>query len=166
MIKMKPDYYVETVHDVDFSVLKKNRIETILLDIDNTLVPFKSSLPEEHISEWVRKAKAEDFKLCLVSNAYPRRAQTIGAHLDVPVIWMAKKPFKKGVVDSLKLTATDRDKAVMVGDQLFTDILAAKLAGVRTILVEPMTKSDFVMTKFYRVLEFFVKRNLRKERMQ
>ena len=54
----------------------------------------------------------------------------------------------------------------MIGDQIFTDILAAKLAGVRTILVEPMTKSDFVMTKFYRVLEFFVKRNLRKEKMR
>ena len=165
-MRMKPDYYLDTVHDVDFGVLKENNIETILLDIDNTLVPFKSSLPEEHIEEWIRRAKAEQFKICLVSNAYPRRAQTIGAHLDVPVVWMAKKPFKKGVVDSLKLTGTNKEQAVMIGDQIFTDILAAKLAGVRTILVEPMTKSDFVMTKFYRVLEFFVKRNLRKEKMR
>ena len=163
---LKPEYYIDTVYDVDFKVLKNRGIDTLLLDIDNTLVPFKTMIPEEKIINWINVAKGEGFKLCLVSNAYPRRAQTIGKHLDVPVIFMAKKPFKKGVVDSLALVGSSSDQSIMIGDQIFTDVLAARLAGVKSILVDPMTTSDFFMTKIYRVFEFFVKRNLKKEKME
>ena len=146
--------------------MRNRGINTLLLDIDNTLVPFKSMIPEEKIIEWINLVKSESFKICLVSNAYPRRAQTIGSHLEVPVIYMAKKPFKKGVVDSLKLVGSKSEESIMVGDQIFTDVFAASLAGVKSILVEPMTTSDFFMTKIYRVFEFFVKRNLKKEKMK
>lgn len=166
MIDLKPKYFINSVYDIDFDILRKQGINTLLLDIDNTLVPFKTMIPDSQIMEWIDKVKEEGFKICLVSNAYPRRAQTIGDYLDVPVIYMAKKPFKKGVVDSLKLVGSRKKEAMMVGDQIFTDVLAARLAGVSSILVEPMTSSDFFMTKIYRVLEFFVKRNLVKERMK
>ena len=79
---------------------------------------------------------------------------------------MAKKPFKKGVLEGLGKVNSEKHEAIMVGDQILTDIFAAHLAGVKSILVEPMTKSDFFMTKIYRVLEFFVKKNLIKEKMR
>ena len=166
MIDLNPEYFINTIYDIDFEILRKRGISTLLLDIDNTLVPFKTMIPEEKVVEWIKLVKSEDFKICLVSNAYPRRAQTIAGSLDVPVIYMAKKPFKKGVVDSLKLVGSKSEEAIMVGDQIFTDVFAARLAGVKSILVEPMTTSDFFMTKIYRVFEFFVKRNLKKEKMK
>ncbi len=166
MINLKPDYFVNDIYDIDFTVLKNHRINSMLLDLDNTLVPFKINKPDNKVIEWINKAKKEGFKICVVSNAYPRRAQIIANLLELPVIYMAKKPFKKGVVDSLKILDSTNKEAILVGDQIFTDILAAKLAGVKCILVEPITKSDFFMTKIYRVFEFFVKRHLIKEKMK
>ncbi|MDD2370629.1 MAG: YqeG family HAD IIIA-type phosphatase [Firmicutes bacterium] len=166
MIDLKPDYFVDTIYDIDLTVLKKNEINTILIDIDNTIVPFKTMEPDDKVLAWIKLLKNEGFKLCLVSNAYPRRAQIIAGRLDIPVIYMAKKPFKKGVVDSLKLIKSKNYESILVGDQIFTDIFAARLAGVKSILVEPMTTSDFFMTKIYRVFEFFVKRHLIKEKMK
>ncbi len=166
MIDLKPDYFINTIYDIDFSVLKINKINTLLIDIDNTIIPFKTLLIDDKVIDWIKLLKKEGFKLCLVSNAYPRRAQIIAGRLDVPVIYMAKKPFKKGVVDSLKLLNSKNDESILVGDQIFTDIFAARLAGVKCILVEPISTSDFFMTKIYRIFEFFVKRNLKKEKMK
>lgn len=166
MINLKPEYFIDTIYDIDFNILRRDGINTLLLDIDNTLVPFKTMIPENSVVEWINLVKKEGFKICLVSNAYPRRAQIIAAKLELPVIYMAKKPFKKGVVDSLQLINSINNEAIMVGDQIFTDVFAARLAGVRSILVEPMTTSDFFMTKIYRVFEYFVKRNLKKEKMK
>lgn len=166
MINLKPEYFVDTIYDIDFDILRRDGINTILLDIDNTIVPFKTTTPEKKVIEWIELVKKEGFKICLVSNCYPRRAHIISGKLDLPVIYMAKKPFKKGVVASLELVNSKSNEAIMVGDQIFTDVFAARLAGVKSILVEPMTTSDFFMTKIYRVLEFFVKRNFKKEKMK
>lgn len=163
---LKPNYYIDTVFDINFEVLKNININSILLDIDNTLVPFKTTDVDDKIGAWIRKAKDKGFKLCLVSNAYPRRAQMIGKNLEVPVIYMAKKPFKKGLVSGMALLGSDKSETIMVGDQLLTDILAARFAGIKSILVDPLTRSDFIMTKIYRVMEFFIKKNLHKEEMK
>lgn len=166
MINLKPEYFIDTIYDIDFDILRRDGINTILLDIDNTIVPFKTTTPDKKVIEWIELVKKEGFKICLVSNCYPRRAHIISEKLDLPVIYMAKKPFKKGVVASLELVNSKSNEAIMVGDQIFTDVFAARLAGVKSILVEPMTTSDFFMTKIYRILEFFVKRNYKKEKMK
>ena len=163
---IKPDYYVETIYDINFSLLHELDINTLLLDIDNTLVPFKTTVADDDIVTWINMAKSHNFKLCLVSNAYPRRAQIISGNLGIPVIYMAKKPFKKGLIDALILLDSNKDQAIMIGDQILTDVIASKLAGIRSILVEPLTKSDFIMTKFYRLIEFFLKKKLEKKEMK
>lgn len=166
MHKLSPDYYVSTIHDIDFEVLKNRGIQVILLDVDNTIVPFKNPLPDQEILNWINMGKEEGFQFCLVSNAYPRRVEGIGLNLDIPFVFMAKKPLSSGVIKSLRIMNCHSREAVMVGDQIFTDVLAAKLAGVSTILVDPLTQSDFFMTKIYRVLEYFVKRNLIRRKME
>ena len=44
-------------------------------------------------------------------------------------------------------------EAVLIGDQVFTDVMAGNLAGVRTILVEPQSTSDLWYTHIFRVFE-------------
>lgn len=166
MIKIYPDYYIDTIYDVNFAVLKEGDIDTLLLDIDNTLVPFKTTIADNKVVNWIDLAKKEGFKLCMVSNAYPRRAQIISKNLEIPVVYMAKKPFKQGIINALKLLDSNKKNTVMIGDQILTDVLAARFARVKSILVEPLTKSDFIMTKIYRVIEFFLKKNLQKKEMK
>ena len=163
---LKPDYYVPAFGDIDFQVLIRRGIRLLLLDVDNTIVPFKEALPDEAVRQWIGEGRKLGLDFTLVSNAYPRRVEEIAKALDVSYVYMAKKPFPGGVRESLKKNGASPQEAIMVGDQIFTDVLAASLAGVPSILVDPLTKSDFFMTKIYRILEFFVKGRLSHEEMR
>ena len=48
---------------------------------------------------------------------------------------------------------TARDKTLMIGDQLSTDILGAHLAGLTAYMVCPLVTEDLVHTRFVRILE-------------
>lgn len=165
-MKLKPDYYVPAIRDIDFQVLKDRGIRLLLLDVDNTIVPFKEALPDERVRLWIEEGRKQGLDFTLVSNAYPRRVEVIGKALNVSYVYMAKKPLPVGVRESLKKNEAGPEEAIMVGDQIFTDVLAARLAGVPSILVDPLTKSDFFMTKIYRLLEYFVKGRLSHEEMK
>ena len=164
-MNLKPDYYVPSIQNIDFQVLIERGVRLLLLDVDNTIVPFKESLPDEDVRLWIQEGRKQGLDFTLVSNAYPRRVEIIAKALDVSYVYMAKKPFPGGVRESLKKNGAGPEEAIMVGDQIFTDVLAARLAGVPSILVDPLTKSDFFMTKIYRILEFFVKGRLSHEEM-
>lgn len=164
-MNLKPDYYVPSIQNIDFQVLIERGVRLLLLDVDNTIVPFKESLPDEDVRLWIQEGRKQGLDFTLVSNAYPRRVEIIAKALDVSYVYMAKKPFPGGVRESLKKSGAGPEEAIMVGDQIFTDVLAARLAGVPSILVDPLTKSDFFMTKIYRILEFFVKGRLSHEEM-
>lgn len=164
-MNLKPDYYVPSIQNIDFQVLIERGVRLLLLDVDNTIVPFKESLPDEDVRLWIQEGRKQGLDFTLVSNAYPRRVEVIAKALDVSYVYMAKKPFPGGVRESLKKNGAGPEEAIMVGDQIFTDVLAARLAGVPSILVDPLTKSDFFMTKIYRILEFFVKGRLSHEEM-
>lgn len=166
MIQLKPDYYVGTVFDIDLDLLWSTGIRSLLLDLDNTIVAFQDSLPSAAIHDWVGVAQRKGFGVCIVSNSYRGRVQLVGDALGIPYVHMAKKPFRIGVVAAVGMLSGLPGETIMIGDQIFTDVLAARLAGVKALLVDPITQKDFFMTKIYRTFEYFVKRNLVKERMK
>lgn len=161
-----PEYFVDTVFNIDFDQLKSIGIKHILIDIDNTIVPFKEPLPTEAIKAFIDEGKAKGFDFCIVSNTLLERVKRIGDSLDIPYISMAKKPSRKGVLKAMAKLGGTLEDTILIGDQFCTDIIAAKRAGVRCILVEPITTSDFFMTKIYRLIEWFFKRNFTKDNMR
>ncbi|MDB5040494.1 MAG: superfamily, partial [Candidatus Eremiobacteraeota bacterium] len=42
---------------------------------------------------------------------------------------------------------------IVIGDQLFTDVLGARLVGLRAILTKPLVEVDFPLTRVLRFLE-------------
>ena len=54
----------------------------------------------------------------------------------------------------------------MIGDQLFTDMFGGNRLGIYTILVDPISKKDFILTKFTRYLEKKQSKNLKKHGFQ
>ena len=63
------------------------------------------------------------------------------------------KPAPFAVRRALSLVGVEAREAVLIGDQVFTDVMAGNLAGVRTILVEPQSTSDLWYTQIFRVFE-------------
>ena len=162
----QPEYFVDTVFNIDYDQLKSIGVEHILIDIDNTIVPFKDQLPTDRIKAFIDEGKSKGVDFCIVSNTFFDRVKRIGDSLDIPYISMVKKPSRKGVVKGMKLLNGTVANTILIGDQFCTDIIAAKRAGIRCILVEPITTSDFFMTKLYRLIEWFFKRNFTKENMK
>jgi len=101
---------------------------------------------------WIATARERGFAVCLVSNNFNDRVTRIGRELGVPAVPSALKPLPRGFVRALRELATPKHQTVVVGDQLFTDVLGAKLVGLHAILTEPLVARDWHGT---RILRFF-----------
>ena len=151
---LKPDESIEKVTDIDLQGLLDKGIQGLILDLDNTIVPWGGSNPDDDIKSFVERAKGYGFRLCIISNAPKERVQTTGKILGLPGIWYAKKPLPPSLRQAQKdILNLPPQKVAIVGDQIFTDILGGNLLGFYTILVEPITKKDFIATKLFRFLE-------------
>ena len=63
----------------------------------------------------------------------------------------------------LKEKGIQPEEAMLVGDQLMTDVLAAKGAHIRIILTEKIVKEDQFTTHFNRLLDRPIRRHLKKK---
>ena len=133
-----PHYRVSGVQELTPERLRQWGLCTLLLDVDCTLTRYRREDVPAEVAAWVGELRAADIKLCLVSNGMGRRIHRFAERLGLPCVCQAMKPLPWGVWSAMQtLHATARQTA-MVGDQLFADIMAGRLAGVRTILVDPI----------------------------
>jgi len=146
---MKPDAVYGSVNEIPLDELVNRGISCFLLDFDNTLGPDHATAPDNYAYDYINKLKSRGLLCCLVSNAKSGRSAEIAKLLDIPCVTYAHKPRPDGIYRALKLMNTDKEHAVMVGDQVFTDVIAGRFAGVYTIMVEKYGKKEiwYVMLK-------------------
>lgn len=154
-----PDYQYETIHDIDFDQLKEMGIKLLLIDIDNTIIPWDSSEVGKKLIDLFEKLKKKNFEVMLFSNARRDRVAAISAKLDVKGVAMALKPLPINYRKSYRRKGLKSKQTAIIGDQVFTDLLGAKIAGVKSILVDPLSEKELKATKVMRVLEKFVRNN-------
>jgi len=125
-----------------------------MLDLDNTLLPWKDSIVPEQVIDWVNHAKENGMRLCIISNTHnPGRLTKIASELGISSVFNALKPRRYGFERAAEMIGCTSNTAVVVGDQLLTDILGGKIAGMYTILVKPMHPREFIGTKISRLIE-------------
>ncbi len=153
MKNLKPDLIYKGVPAIEYEVLKERKIEGILLDIDNTLIDYTQKLSDEIIS-WVKEAKKQGFKLCILSNSNKMdKIIPIAERLEVKYVSFAKKPAKAGFLRAAQLLNLKACQIAMVGDQVFTDVLGANRVGMVSIYVEPINTKEYWYTKWKRPIE-------------
>jgi len=148
-----PDLEVATLADVSLDELWQRGFRGIILDLDNTVCGYHENTLAPGVREWVLAAKARGFALAMVSNNFHERVAAIGAQLDVPAVPSALKPLPQGFLRALAHLRTRRAQTVVIGDQLFTDVLGAKLLGLHAVLTQPIVPKDFPLTRVLRLLE-------------
>ncbi len=121
-----------TLHD-----LESLGVTTLLLDVDNTLSTHHSQTPLEGIETWLDDMKRSGITLFIVSNAKERRVAPFAKALGLPYFYLCKKPLPFGILRAIKQLKVDKSKVMLCGDQLFTDMPAGRVAGIKTLLVEP-----------------------------
>ena len=147
---------------MDIKALKTEGIKGIIFDIDNTLVPFDVAEPNEEIVNFFNKLQEEGFKITLVSNNTKDRVIKFNKKLKVFALHEAQKPLGKSFRKALHLMACKKEEAVIVGDQIFTDVYGGNLVGIQTILVQPVSDRDEWKTKIKRGIEKRVIRSYEK----
>lgn len=135
-ISLLPGLMTRAVTDLSPEVLQKRGIRLLMLDFDNTLVPYTRNDPTPQVKHWLEAMKASEIALCVVSNSKRPRVQVFCKKYDLPCITHAKKPFSKGIRQCLEQFALPAEACALAGDQIYTDTLGANCAGVYSILVK------------------------------
>lgn len=148
-----PKKQVHTIFDIEPSLLKTKGIKGIIVDLDNTLVPWNVAHATDEVIDWIRKMEEVDIKVTIFSNNNKERVTVFAEPLGTDFIYKAKKPLPRGFNVAKKKMNLKRDEIAVIGDQLLTDILGGNLNRFYTILVTPLVQSDARITTFNRNLE-------------
>ena len=152
-LNLVPDEYFQSIYDVDLDSLRAKGIAGLILDLDNTLAAWHFGEPEPRLAEWVGGAKALGFRVCILSNGRGPRVDLFTRFLDIPGQARAGKPFRWAFRRALRRLELPASEVAVIGDQIFTDIFGAKRSGCRTVLVVPLSRREFVWTRFVRRVE-------------
>lgn len=151
-----PDIYQKSIYDIDYDKLLKSGVKCLLFDLDNTCSGYLVKSPSGKLKKLFLKLEKLGFRIILFSNS---RASKLVAYSNLGVILhpSSRKPFKKSFLKILNKYNYSSDEVIIIGDQLFTDILGGNRVGIKTCLVDPLTSDDYVFTKlFFRTWERFV----------
>jgi len=130
-----PKLITDELTDLTADVLHARGIRLLMLDFDNTIVPYTTSIPTEKMDRWLREMNRSDIQLCVVSNSRKDRVKIFCAGYGLDCITHANKPFTKGIRECLEKYGIPAVEAALVGDQIYTDTFGANNAGVMPILV-------------------------------
>lgn len=149
----KPDYYVKSFKYLDINRLKQMGIRFLLCDIDNTLVAFDEPHSNQGILFFIQAVRSQGIEVALISNNFKSRADIFGCSLPVKIYPFACKPFPFTIRKAMRDFSKKPSETALLGDQLFTDMLGADLAGIRKILTAPIVERERTDTKILRALE-------------
>ena len=92
-----PTVIVEAVTDLTPEMLSGWGVKLLMLDFDNTIVPYTTNIPTEEMARWLQMMKASQIKLCVVSNSHNDRVKIFCREWGLECITHSKKPFPKGI---------------------------------------------------------------------
>ena len=157
-----PDAHFNNVREITINFLQKNKINALILDVDNTLIDYDKNLPKETI-EWAKELKNNNIKLYILSNTNKKeKVKTVANKLGIEYMYFAKKPLKTGFKKVQEKLKEPSPNIAVVGDQIFTDIVGGNRCKMFTRLVEPIAEKDIWITMVKRPLENAIKRNYHK----
>lgn len=130
-----PSTSVESVFSIDYLKLKGMGYKAIIFDIDSTLVPHGDDTTNE-IDQLFKYLHKLGFKTLLLSNNSEERISTFNRNIKTLFIPMANKPHRANYLKAIRMLNVNYSEVILVGDQLFTDIIGANLCGIKSILVK------------------------------
>jgi HAD superfamily phosphatase (TIGR01668 family) len=150
---LTPHLYLSSIHELDAARLRALGLEGLLLDVDGTLKDHPATVLPAATVAWVKALDAGGIRLCLLSNGRGRRIGALAEALGVLFVAKAFKPLPFGCRAGLRKLELPAERVGVVGDQVFADVLAGRLAGLFTILVHPTSPEEPWFTRIKRPLE-------------
>ncbi len=153
---LKPEIKLERVTDITLDILKKYNINSLILDVDNTLSTHHGDVLTDGLEEWLETMQNSGIKLLVLSNSKEQRVKPFAEKIGLSYISLGLKPLPFGYLRALKKLGSKRKETAIVGDQIFTDVLGGRLVGVRTVLLTPIKLETTAGFRFKRKIERLV----------
>ena len=141
-----PKEYLNSVFEINVDKLKSLGLDTIIFDIDNTLVPYWIKVPDNKLVTYFNALKAGGIKIGVLSNSKEIRSKTFCTPVNIPYVFRAKKPGVKGFLKIMEIMDSQPEKSMIVGDQIFTDVWCGNKAGAYSVLVKQVSPKDELIT--------------------
>lgn len=148
-----PDKIFASFEELTVDFLKENGISALILDVDNTLIPYEEKVPSPAVVEWIAALTEAGVKLSFVTNNHKGRLLVFNESLRLPAFANSFKPFLKNIRAAMRAMGSDTSNTANLGDQIFTDTWAGKRMGIRTFLVPPIRDKRDPFTRLKRLLE-------------
>ncbi|MFC4076794.1 YqeG family HAD IIIA-type phosphatase [Salinithrix halophila] len=161
--RIVPDEFVQSVYEIDFNELQRRGVKGAIVDLDNTLVESTRPDATPKLVSWLDQLQGMGFKVMIVSNNKRTRVSKFAMPLRVPYIHRARKPLSPAFKKAMRKMKIRSDQVVVIGDQLFTDVLGGNTLGLHTILVVPVSEAEGFFTKMNRLAERLVFRWMRQK---
>lgn len=154
MSLFQPDRYFSRISyiDVSFDIVRRG-FECVLLDVDNTVLTRDTRSVPRDVSLWLSRLQSAGVSVCFLSNNFHNDVLIMARELNISIVSKALKPLPFGYMCACKLMGSSKDRTLMIGDQLSTDILGAHLAGLTAYMVCPLVTEDLKHTRVLRVFE-------------
>lgn len=159
--KFIPDYHFKSIYDIDYNYFLNKGYKVVMLDLDNTLIPYHEKMPNKELILWKEKLLELGFILIIVSNSRKERVEKFAESFGLLCVKFAKKPFKKGFKEALKILEYKYkpNEILFIGDQLLTDIYGSNRVSFTSILIDPInSKTEALITKINRLIEAFFRK--------
>ena len=148
-----PDFIFNSYKNLTAQFLLERGADTLILDIDNTLVPYEIETPTEELYGWFSEMSKNGIKIAFVSNNDKKRVELFNEKLGYAAFYKSKKPLLKTMKKVMNILESTPKKTLLMGDQVFTDVLAGNRMGFITVLLPPIKDKTDLFTKIKRVLE-------------
>ena len=153
MKTLKPSIYQKDVFSINYDKLLKLNIKNLLFDIDNTIASCKENEPSKEIIDLFNNLKEKGFNVFIITNALKKRASKFADKLNIKTYHFSMKPSSHNYNKIIKENNLKIEQTAAIGDQIYTDILGANKLCITSILVDPISKKEFITTRINRIKE-------------
>ena len=155
-----PDFRFDSIASIPVEWLKKQQVERVILDVDNTLLPRDEVQLDADVLNWLQLLRKNEIEIVLLSNNGGERLRKISEAAQIEAVSWAVKPMPWGFKRALKRFGRQQGKVLVIGDQLLTDVLGAKRMGFTVLWVRSLQGKEFPMTRITRQIEKMLVRRL------
>ena len=148
-----PFAYAKNIFEIDVNFYKKLGVKYLFMDLDNTIDSYLATVPTERTKQFVEMLISNEITPIIISNNLQSRVQKYADALNVKFLCKSGKPFPGKIKKYMKENRIDPNEVIMIGDQITTDIRAAKKLKVKNVLVDKIVKEDQITTRFNRFFE-------------
>ena len=161
---LMPDFLLPDVYALTDAFLDEHGIRGIIFDIDNTLVGFREPRPTAKVLALLQHRREKGIQVAIASNNKEERVKSFAEGLGLSAYHRSAKPLGFVLGKIRKEFGLPAKQIALVGDQVYTDMLGGNLAGMLTVMVEPIDTKETRLFRFKRKMEMpVINRKRRKD---